>query len=279
MKLDRRKFIKLSAASVATIGLGGIGYSFAARQKVEVSRVEVRLARLPVEFDGLTIAQMSDIHHGPFTSTDYLGRCVEIVNHLRPDLIALTGDFVFGSSRYVEPCAEALRPLRARIGVYAVLGNHDYYHSAGHIARALRRAGINLLVDGRERLEQRGAKLWLMGMDDLWYGQPDLDRVMRDLPESEAKITLAHNPDFIEVFAARGKQVDFILSGHTHGGQVRLPLLGAPYLPSKYGQRYAMGLNHKGPTQIYTTRGIGTVGPPVRFACPPEIVHYTLRRA
>lgn len=279
MNLDRRKFIKLSAASVATVGLGGLGFSFARRYNVEVSRLEVKLARLPAEFNGLTIAQMSDIHHGPFTGLDYISHCVGIVNDLKTDVIALTGDFIFGGERYIEPCAEALSPLRARAGVYAVLGNHDYYHSAGRVARALRRAGFTVLVDGQERFERGGAQLWLLGLDDLYYGQWDLNRVMRRLPEGEAKVVLAHNPDFIEKFAEQEKRVDFILSGHTHGGQVRIPVIGAPHVPSEYGQQYAIGLNHKGPMQVYTTRGIGTVGPPVRFDCPPEIVLHTLRRA
>lgn len=278
-KWTRRDWIKLSAASVATVGLGALSYGFLVRDRVEVSRVEVKIANLPDEFAGLTIAHLTDIHHGPYTSGDYVRRCVGIANGLNPDLVALTGDFTFAGRRHIEPCAEVLKELKARIGIYAVLGNHDYYAGAGRVAVALRNAGVNLMIDEKDRIEHRGAKLWVMGVDDLYYGSTDLQRMMRDVARDEPRIVLAHQPDFIEEFAARNKHADLMLSGHTHGGQIRLPLLGAPQTPSDYGQQYAMGLNRKGAMQIYTSRGIGTVLLPSRLDCPPEIVLYTLRRA
>ncbi|MCI0338660.1 MAG: metallophosphoesterase [Acidobacteria bacterium] len=275
----RREVIKLSAASMATIGLGCLGYGSAVRKNVEISRVEVRITNLPAEFNGLTIAQMSDIHHGPYTGLDYISHCVEIVNGMNADIVALTGDFTFGGRRYLEPCAEVLKGLKARVGLYAVLGNHDYYVGAGHVARALKNAGCDMLVDAQDRLEYHGARLWLLGVDDLLYGYTDVNRLMRDLPQDEPRIVLSHNPDFIEEFAVKRKQIDLMISGHTHGGQIRLPLIGAPQISSDYGQRYAIGLNHKGPMQVYTSRGIGTILLPTRFDCPPEIVLFTLRQA
>jgi uncharacterized protein len=274
--LTRRKFIKLTAATAGAAALGGIGYGLYERTQVEVSRVDVRLERLPAAFDGLTVAHLSDIHFGPFLGAGFLSRCVEIVNSLQPDVIALTGDFTFGAKHYAEPCAEALAPLRSRVGTYAVLGNHDHYNSAGRVARALGGAGMTVLIDGRERLERRGEKLWLMGVDDPAIGRTaDLPRLLRDVPQDEARVTLAHTPEYLDIFAAQGAHTDFMLSGHTHGGQVRIPFLGAPHV---IGQRYIKGLYRRGPMQIYTTRGIGTVGPPVRLNCPPEIVLYTLRQ-
>src|SRR5262249_47402825 len=264
---------------VATIGLGALSYGFMIRDHVEISRIEVKIANLPVEFAGLTIAHLSDIHHGPYTSLEYINRCVEIVNGLAPDLITLTGDFTFSGKRYIEPCAEALKGLKPRIGAYAVFGNHDYYVGAGLVARAIRAAGIHVLIDQKDRLEHRGEKLWVLGLDDLYYGETDLRRVMQDMPREQPKIVLAHEPDFIEEFAAKNKHADLIMCGHTHGGQIRFPLLGAPQVPSEYGQRYAIGLNHKGAMQIYTTRGIGTILLPTRLDCPPEIVLYTLQNA
>jgi predicted MPP superfamily phosphohydrolase len=275
----RREVIKLSAASIATMGLGCVGYGAVVRNNVEVSRVEVKIANLPREFDGLTIAQMSDIHHGPYTGLDYINRCVEIVNGMHPDLIALTGDFTFAGRIYIEPCAEVLKGLKARVGVYAVLGNHDYYAGAGHVARAMRNAGCEVLVDAHDCLEYRGAKLRLLGVDDYIYGTTDVNRLMRDLPREEPKIVLSHNPDFIEEFAIKNKHIDLMMSGHTHGGQIRFPFIGAPQISSDYGQRYAIGLNHKGSMQVYTTRGIGSILLPTRINCPPEIVLYTLRPA
>jgi hypothetical protein len=282
-KLTRRQWIKLSAAAAAAAA-GGLTYGYAVSERVQLSRVAVKLAALPAAFEGLTIAHLSDIHHGPYTDLDYIRRCVELVNAAQPDLVALTGDFVLRSRNYIEPCAEVLSELKPRIGNYAVLGNHDYYQGAGFLARALHRTGCTLLVDERERLEHRGERLSLLGVDDLYYGQTDIPRLLRDVPVDEAKIVLAHNPDFIEEFALKGRHLDLMLSGHTHGGQVRLPLLGAPHVDSAYGQQYVVGMNRKalndGKTmQVYTTRGIGTILLPVRFDCPPEIVFYTLQRA
>ncbi|HWQ34854.1 MAG TPA: metallophosphoesterase [Blastocatellia bacterium] len=282
----RRKFLKLAAATSATVALGGLGFGYAEYERVEVSRVEVKLATLPAQFDGLTIAHLSDIHHGIYTGFEYISHCVEIANSLKPDIIALTGDYTLLSKKYIEPCADALKPLRAAAGVFAVLGNHDYYQSAGQTAHALRQAGFTVLIDGRERLEKRGAKISLLGADDLLYGHWNVARLLGSVPADETRIVLAHNPDYIGKVAERGQYADFVMSGHTHGGQVRFPLIGAPHVISDYGQRYVIGLNRvedkhtgKGPMQIYTTRGIGAIWMPVRFDCPPEIALYTLRQA
>jgi uncharacterized protein len=275
----RRDVVKLSAVSMATIGAGCLGYGTLVREHVEISRVDVKIENLPAEFNGLTMAQMSDIHHGLYTGLDFIHRCVELVNSLSPDLIALTGDFTFAGSNYIEPCCEALKGLKARIGVYSVLGNHDYYAGAGRVARALRNAGFDLLIDAKDGIEHRGSKLWLIGVDDFYYGTTDIYRLMRGLLQSEPKIVLSHNPDFIEEFAVAEKHIDLMISGHTHGGQIRFPLIGAPQISSGYGQRYAIGMNRKNKMQVYTTRGIGTILLPARFNCPPEIVLYTLRQA
>lgn len=275
----RRDWIKASAASMATVGLGCLSYGFAVRDHVEVSRVPMKITELPDEFVGLTIAQLSDIHHGRYTGLDYIDRCIEIVNGLNPDLIALTGDFTCGGKRYIEPCAELFRNLKARIGVYAVLGNHDYYVGASHVSRALRNAGCNLLIDAQDRLEHRGSKLCLLGVDDLYCGDTNFYGLMRLLPKDLRTIVFSHNPDFIEEFAVREYHIDFMIAGHTHGGQIRFPLIGAPHISSSYGQRYARGLHRNGSMQVYTTRGIGTVIIPSRFDCPPEIAFYTLERA
>jgi uncharacterized protein len=275
----RREVIKVSLASAAAVGAGSLAYGALVRKNIELSRVEVRVKNLPGAFNGLNIAQLSDIHHGPYTALDYIGRCVEIVNALSPDVVALTGDFTFGGKRYIEPCVEALKSLKARAGVYAVLGNHDYYVGAGNVARALERRGFNLLIDAKDRIEMGGAKLWLIGVDDLLYGRTDLNRLMRGLPDDEPRIAFSHNPDFIEEFAIKKKHIDLMISGHTHGGQIRFPIIGAPHISSEYGQRYAVGLKRKGAMQVYTTRGIGTILLPARLNCPPEIVLFTLREA
>src|SRR5262245_47118921 len=136
----------LSAASIATVGIGCLGYGTLVREHLEISRIEVKIDNLHTEFNGFTMAQIIDIHHGPYTGLDYINRCVEIVNSLSPDLIALTGDFTFAGANYIEPCSEVLKGLKARIGVYSVLGNHDYYAGAGRVAQALRNAGFDLFI-------------------------------------------------------------------------------------------------------------------------------------
>lgn len=275
----RRRVLKLAVASVTSVGLGALSYGYLVRDRVEVSRVPVKIKDLPPAFAGFTIAHLSDIHHGLFVSLDYVQRCIEIANSLRPDLVALTGDFTFAGRRYVAPVAELLRSFTAPAGVYTVLGNHDYYASAPYVSDALRRAGCRLLIDAQDVIEQRGDRLAILGVDDFYHGNTDLTRLLRDVPPGAPTITLSHNPDFIEEFAIKERHTDLMLSGHTHGGQIRLPLLGAPHVPSYYGQRYVKGLNHKGAMQIYTTRGIGTVIAPARIDCPPEIVLYTLQPA
>lgn len=275
----RRRVLKLAAASVVSVGLGALSYGFMVRDQVEISRVTVRIKDLPSAFVGFTLAHLSDIHHGWYVSLDYVQRCIEIANSLRPDLVALTGDLTFGGRQYVAPVTELLRSLQAPAGVYAVLGNHDYYASAPYVSAALRRAGCKLLIDAQDVIEQRGDRLTLLGVDDFYHGNTDLNRLLRDLPTGAPIITLSHNPDFIEEFAIKDRHTDLMLSGHTHGGQIRLPLIGAPHVPSYYGQCYAKGLAHKGAMQVYTTRGIGTVLVPSRIDCPPEIVLYTLQPA
>ena len=275
----RRDVLKAAAASVTTIGLGTLGFGCAVRQSVEVSNVEVKVNDLPPEFDGLTIAQLTDIHHGIYTGLDYIYRCVEIVNSLKPDLIAMTGDFTYGGKKYVEPCAEVLRGLRARVGTYVVLGNHDYYVGASLVTGALKRAGCVVMIDALDRIELRGARLWLTGVDDLLYGTTDPKHLLRDIPREAPRIVLSHNPDFIEEFAAKDQRVDLMISGHTHGGQIRFPLAGAPHVSSAYGQQYVIGLNRKDAMQVYTSRGVGTILLPTRVDCPPEIALFTLRKA
>ena len=275
MSLSRRQFIGIGA--LAGAGSLATAYGYNQHTQIEVSRVEILLDRLPEEFNGLTIAHLSDLHHGRFISQDYIHHCVELTNALKPDLIALTGDFTFGAKAYAEPCGEVLQGLRANIGIYGVLGNHDHYNSAGRITRAIRSAGANVLVDQRENLEKGGRRLWIVGVDDLQHGHTDLPALLSDCPEKEFRLTLSHNPEFLDLFSDHQQHTDLMLSGHTHGGQIRLPLLGAPHL-SLTGHKYVMGLNQFKGMQVYTTRGVGTVGPPVRLFCPPEIGFYTLRK-
>ena len=234
----------------------------------------IQLAKLPQAFDGFRIVHLSDIHHSPFTSREQIERAVETANRLKPDIIALTGDYISHDRRYAAPCAELLGRLRARHGVFAVLGNHDHWTDAALITDLFRAEGITVLVNQGMRFEQRGEAFWLAGVDDTMVGLEDLSLALAGARESEMKLLLAHNPIILRR-AARA-HVDLVLSGHTHGGQVKFRSEQAA--SGKPRRRLLRGLGRQGETQIYVTRGLGTVVLPIRYGCPPEVSLLELRR-
>ncbi len=239
-----------------------------------VERREIFLRRLPRELDRFRIVQLSDVHHGPFTAGDQIHRAVEVANSLDPDLIALTGDYVSHERAYAAPCAEMLGRLRARHGVYAVLGNHDHWVDAALITDLFTFAGIRMLVNEGMRFEARGASFWLAGVDDTMVGMEDLSLALAGSSADEMKLLLAHNPVILRRAARAG--VDLVLSGHTHGGQVTLRSEREP--SGRPRRRLLRGLGRQGATQIYVTRGLGTVVLPIRYGSPPEVSLLELRR-
>jgi len=284
--MTRRKLIQLgaAAATVAAVGVAADGLLYEALEP-RLTRVEVPLARLPEALDGLTVAQLSDFHYGPFTVTP-IRRAVELVNGLKPDLIVLTGDFVTipiwneylhvakRAARAAEPCAELLAPLTAKLGKYVALGNHDRDSDPGFITECLQARGMPVLRNSSTPIEISGKRLWLAGVDDSLVGKPDLDVTLRNIPATEPVILLAHEPDYAD--AAKAYPVDLQLSGHSHGGQIRLPVVGPAYLP--WGaKRYPMGMYRLRSLILYTNVGLGTIRVPMRLNCPPEVTLFTLR--
>jgi predicted MPP superfamily phosphohydrolase len=241
--------------------------------RFSVNDERIWLDALPGAFHGLRIVQISDIHHGLFLPKEWLSEAVRQANRLNPDIIALTGDFVTYSRRNISPAAELLGRLRARYGVYAVLGNHDFRVDADAITQALRRQRIDVLRNRHVTLWFGGESAYLAGVDDYGYGA-DLRRAMRGVPREAASVLLAHNPRVIHL--ASRHNVSLVLSGHTHGGQVNLPLLGTVYGRSPERLRYKIGWDRMGATQIYVSRGIGTIVLPWRLRCPAEISHLEL---
>ena len=243
--------------------------------RLTIEHHQIRLRRLPREVEGFRVVQLSDIHHSPFTSREQVERAVETANSLRPDIVALTGDYVSKERQYAAPCAELLGKLQARHGVYAVLGNHDHWTDAPLITDLFRAEGITVLINEGMRFEKNGASFWLAGVDDTMVGLEDLSLALAGSSESEFKLLLAHNPIILRRAARAG--VDLVLSGHTHGGQVSLrsdrSASGRPR------RRLLKGLARQGNTQIYISRGLGTVVLPVRFGCPPEVSLLELRTA
>jgi len=247
--------------------------AWASRERFSVNDERIWLDALPSQFHGLRIVQISDIHHGLFLPKEWLSEAVRQANRLNPDIIALTGDFVTYSKRMIGPAAELLGRLRARYGVYAVLGNHDFRVDADAVTQALRNQRIDVLRNRHISLRFGSNSIYLIGVDDYGYGA-DLRRAIRGVPRDAATVLLAHNPRVIHL--ASRHNVSLVLSGHTHGGQVNLPLLGTVYGRSPERLRYKIGWDRMGATQIYVSRGIGTIVLPWRLRCPAEITHLEL---
>jgi len=242
-------------------------------ERFHVNDERIWLDALPSAFHGLRVVQISDIHHGLFLPKEWLSEAVRQANRLHPDIIALTGDFVTYSRRNIGPAAELLGRLRARYGVFAVLGNHDFRVDADAVTSALRRQHIDVLRNCHVALSFGGECVYLAGVDDYGYGA-DLRRAMHGVPRDAATVLLAHNPQVIHL--ASRHNVSLVLSGHTHGGQVNLPILGTVYGRSPERLRYKIGWDRMGNTQIYVSRGIGTIVLPWRLRCPAEITHLEL---
>lgn len=266
------------AAAAAVLGAAGLLYAREAETRwVEVRPVEFLLPRLAPEFDGYRMVQFGDIHLDDWTKPERLHGIVRLVNEQSPDLIVITGDFASYSARRLdeERLVRALTGLTAHDGILAILGNHDYLTDVDLIRSCIREAGISELVNDVRTISRGGASLHVAGVDDVMEGNSRLDLVLRKLPESGAAILLAHEPDFADVSAATGR-FDLQLSGHSHGGQVRIPLLVRLALPP-LSQRYTSGLYRVGSMLQYTNRGIGFVNLRLRFMCRPEITVFTFR--
>lgn len=234
----------------------------------QISHLQMALPRLPKTFDGLRIAHLSDIHYGLFLSRDSLLRVLELTQEQEPDLICITGDFVTQSPVFIDPLAEMLAELRAPLGVYSVLGNHDFRAGAELVTRGLRRRGIKVLRNQRRLLHYGGQAIRIAGVDDSRQ-HPDVAAAC-GATDRHFTLLLAHNP--MELNAAAACGVDLVLSGHTHGGQIRLGQFAAPlyqrYLPA--------GLLSLDQTQMYVSRGLGKVIVPMRVGAPPELAFLTL---
>lgn len=281
----RRKFIRLAV----TGGVAALAADTAliAPNFPRIVRKEILLRRWPERLEGFTIALLSDFHYDPYFSVHPLRSSISMVNGLRPDLIALTGDFVtepFHANKLnraraagaAEPCAQLLRQMQAPYGLWAVLGNHDVVTDPNRVITALRAVGIQVLGNQSVPIEGTGTRFWLAGVDDVLEDRSDLDAALSKVPANEPVLLLAHEPDFADYVA--GFPVDLQLSGHSHGGQVRIPFVRPLWLPP-LAKKYIWGLYKIGGLTLYTNPGLGTVGLPVRMNCPPEITLLTLRRS
>ena len=243
------------------------------------NQLTLEQAQVPVQalhgaLEGFTIIQLSDIHYLPFTQIELVEEAVASAVARKPDLIVLTGDFVTHEADTIFGAVTALSHLNAKYGVFAVLGNHDARAGARIVRQGIEEAGITVLHNRGFTFDVGHAQLNLAGVDDCIWGHPDIHAALDDLVTAAPTLLLAHEPDVIDDFSEVGP-ITLQLSGHTHGGQVRLPLLGTPVLP-KLGEKYVQGLHRVNGSWLYTNRGLGMVSLPVRFNCPPEVTELTL---
>ncbi|MFZ4682607.1 MAG: metallophosphoesterase [Terrimicrobiaceae bacterium] len=274
--MTRRKFLRLSLKAALVTGTSGSLLTLAATFACSVNRRDITLAGLPPAFDGFRVALLSDFHHSPWVSANYIRDVVGLTNSLQPDLIALTGDYVHRGKKWVPGLMRELASLRARNGVVGVLGNHDHYeNAAGTVRDGLHQAGIADLTNRGITFQRGGETLHVAGVGDYWREEQKLHRALAGSNRPESVLLLSHNPDYVE--RIRDDRVGLVLSGHTHGGQCVFPIIGAPILPSRYGQKYASGLCQGPVAKVFVTRGVGTAFPPIRFGCPAEVALLTLR--
>lgn len=275
-----------------TIFVGGAvaagGYPlFIETRRLAITRRLFPVRGLPASLDGLRVVQLTDIHLGPWNSVADVRRIVAAANALDPDLVALTGDYVLQSADYVAPAAAALAGLRARVGVVGVLGNHDWWEDGALSKRELTIAGVRMVDNGRvfvtpwRRITdspQQG--LCVAGVGDLMTDAQHYDQALGGLPADMPRLLLSHNPDVAEerAFIGSGHRVDLMLSGHTHGGQIRFPVIGSPVTMSRYGQKYARGLVQGPACPVFISRGLGMAMLPIRFGSVPEIAVIELKK-
>lgn len=272
-----------TGAPTVTVGLVGIGLSglaaygyYVEPRWLETPELEVRLQGLPAGFEDLRIAVISDPHVGPHFREDDMARVVTSTNALRPDLVVLAGDYVARDPTDAEVVAAGLADLRAPLGIFAVLGNHDYWGSEVRVSAILARAGARLLRNTGTSLERGGDRVWLAGVEDLRRGRPNLPAALSGARDGETTIVLVHNP--MAVHEAQRYGAALVLAGHTHGGQIRLPVIGPPIIPIA-DRSLSSGLSRVGQTQVYVSRGVGVGTPPARLGARPEVPLLVLRRA
>jgi uncharacterized protein len=274
--VNRKRFLKWLFGSSAVLAGSSLGWAFAKTLDFQVNRYDVKLRGLQRP---LRLAHLTDLHLGRLVSIEQIKRWVNATNVEAPDVVCITGDIVDHALplERLDQLALELGRLRARFGVYACLGNHDYWYntqddSVWGLVRRLEGAGVRVLVNAGVQLRE---DFWLGGLDDLWRSRPDLGDTVGDIAGSSAAVLMSHNPDVL-VRSLPG--VDLVISGHTHGGQVRIPGLPTLFSVSHYGERFQRGFI-EGTTRGFVSKGLGVGGVPLRVFCPAELVILNLQPA
>jgi len=275
--LSRRGFLKgLVAAPLVAVAATSAYASLVEPFHYRISETDVFIRDLPERFENFRITQLTDIHHSRILGIDQVRNVVALAQQTKPDMFVLTGDYTTSYRRFIEPCAEALAPLNAPEGVWAVLGNHDHYTDPELTTRALQHQRIAVLDNAHTTLQRGPDSLQLSGIDDWSWNAVDWKRAFTGLKPATPTILLSHQPGVLDF--EQTQNVALILSGHTHGGQVRLPGLGAPARFATKDLKYDRGLFHRGETQLYVSSGTGVIGLPLRLGVRPEIAVLRLKR-
>ncbi len=253
-----------------------IVYGFIEPYFYYVKETTIQSTEIPANFNGFKIIFITDIHHNWFSKINNIKHVVNKINNLQPDVILLGGDYTNGGSKYVNPLFNELKQLKAKFGVFGVLGNHDNLETPTLSKQEMKNAGIINLDNKSTFITINGEKIKIGGVVDFWSGYQNLTNTTKDINENDFVVLLSHNPDYVEEI--RNKYIDLVLSGHTHGGQITFFGLFAPLIPSRYFQKYRTGLIKTEFTQVLVSNGIGEIFLPIRFFAPPQINLIHLRR-
>ena len=280
MRQSWKKRIRIALLVVLLLGAGLAFWSILIEpNRLIVHQETIQIDNWPKELTGLRIAVIADIHTGgPFINDQKLQQIVALTNQQTPDLIILLGDYMSPNSWHshrVEPevTAAALKDLKAPLGVYSILGNHDWWYNGEKVRRAFEQNGIHVLEDEVAEVKWRDKSFWLVGLADLWTRPQHIGETIAKAPPGSTVIALTHNPD---IFPRLPQNVPLLLAAHTHGGQVNIPLIGTPIVPSDFGQKYTAGHVFENGHHLFVTTGIGTSIFPIRFRVTPEIVILTI---
>jgi uncharacterized protein len=266
-----------NAALAAGLGVAALVTAIAFRHRVRIRDRDVFITGLPLAFEGYRVVQISDLHCGPFASERRVASWVASANRLNGDLIAVTGDLIASGSAFVAIVASTLGALSARDGVFASMGNHDYFTEGDAVADALHGAGLSVLRNRGVEIERDGAKIFVAGVDDTWSRRHDMKKALADRREGTPVVLLAHDPALFPEAASLG--VDLTLSGHTHGGQLGVPFFSHRWNLARVMTPFTSGVYKVGTSTLYVNHGLGTTGVPIRLLVAPEIAVLTLRRA
>lgn len=277
--MNRREFLKVTGLAVG----GGLvaATSYLAindeSQDPVIDRIPLAIKNLHSALEGFTIVQITDVHLYPMTQPELVKKAVIMANALNPDLVVLTGDYVWQELAAIDELAPILAGLNAKYGVFSTLGNHDYWLNADVITAAMESYGLPVLINQGLSIQHGDGSIYIAGLDDGWSGNPDLGKTLEGVNSAETVVLLCHEPDLADRYSLDSR-IDVQLSGHTHGGQIRLPGIGALILPY-LGRKYDLGLYKVNDMLLYTNRGLGVISEPVRFNCPPEISQFVLQAA